>query len=88
MAKKGAARHANGPRPSAASPSIAAPEPKAILIGRHPELGSVFAAVDSEARFVRGEIRPSKLGALLAPFRNATEARAALKAAGAAIEAG
>ena len=46
----------------------------------------VFAAVDPSIRFTKGEVRESRLGALLAPFRTEIEARAALEAAGGQIE--
>lgn len=46
----------------------------------------VFAAVDPSVRFTKGEVRGSRLGALLAPFKTEIEARAALLEAGAQIE--
>jgi hypothetical protein len=56
----------------------------ALLTGQHVELGQVFAAVDPSARFVVPGIRPSRLGARLAPFESVDAGRHALERAGVA----
>lgn len=57
-----------------------------FLAGQHPELGTVYAAIDPEARFTTPAVRPSRFAASLAPFCCEEAARAALKGAG-AVEA-
>lgn len=60
----------------------------ALVVGQHPSLGRLLAAVDSSVHHVTGRVETSRLGAMLAPFRTAEEARSALIAAGATIEGG
>lgn len=59
-----------------------------ILTGELGDGGKLYASVDSTAHHVTGEARPSRLAALLAPFRTQVEAKAALEAAGATVTAG
>jgi hypothetical protein len=57
-----------------------------VLTGRHPELGRVWAAVDPKVRFTAPGLRATRLGALLAPFPNRSDAIAAMMTAGATVE--
>lgn len=57
-----------------------------ILTAIGPAETRLFAAVVPSVRFVAGEVRQSRMGALLAPFKSTEEARAALLAAGGQIE--
>lgn len=57
-----------------------------ILCAPAAELGSAFAAFDTSVRFTTGGVRPTRLGALLAPFQSEEAARSALIAAGARLE--
>lgn len=57
----------------------------AIITGRR-GAATLYACVDPSVRFTTGEVRSSKLGALLAPYRGEASARAALEAAGASID--
>ena len=57
-----------------------------FLTGTHPELGTVYAAIDPSARYTTPAVRPSRLAAVLAPFCCEEAARAALRGAGAALE--
>jgi hypothetical protein len=54
-----------------------------LLAGRHPERGLLYAAADATARYTEPQVRPTRLGAMLAPFPTEEAARAALDAAGA-----
>lgn len=53
------------------------------LTGQHPELGTLYAAIDERAHHVAGAIAPRRFGAFLSPFQSKNEAEAALAAAGA-----
>jgi hypothetical protein len=57
-----------------------------ILAARRDGGGRLFAAVDPAVRYVKGEVRDSRMGAMLAPFPTHIEARAALVAAGGQME--
>ena len=56
-----------------------------VVVGRHRELGLMYAGVCPEVRFTQPGLRPSRLGATLAPFVSEQAATAALTAAGATI---
>ncbi len=56
------------------------------LSGRHPERGRLWAAVDGNALFTSPEVRPSRVGSMLAPYPTAEGAEAALNAAGANVD--
>jgi hypothetical protein len=60
----------------------------AYIAGDHPERGRLIACIDGSARFTAGEVRASKLSALLAPFPDKDSALAALLDAGAVPEVG
>lgn len=83
LAAPGPGHHHLGDRPDSTSALPAKAVARAILVARHPELGRLFAAVDGAVRFTKPGLRPSRLGALLAPFPSVEAAKAALKAAGA-----
>jgi hypothetical protein len=57
--------------------------PPSVLTGHHPQRGLLWAAVDSNVRFLKGEIADRRFGAYLSPFSDEADAIAALKAAGA-----
>lgn len=57
-----------------------------VLCATIAELGQAYAAYDGAVRFTGGGVRPTKLGALLAPYRSEEEARSALIAAGARLD--
>lgn len=61
-------------------------KPSNLITATHPELGTLWAAVDPSAHHVEGGVRESRFGARLAPFRSREEAVAALTSAGCAFE--
>lgn len=60
----------------------AAMNPPTFLIAQHPRRGTLWAAVDKNARFPKAEIAERRFGAYLAPFTSEDDARDALIAAG------
>lgn len=58
------------------------PAPK-LLTGKHPERGLLWAAIDGNARFLKGEVADRRWGAYLKPFTSEEAAREALHYAGA-----
>jgi len=60
--------------------------PAKFISGWHPELGRIYAAIDDSARFTQPEVRPSRLGSMLAPYPTKEAAEAALRNAGAQID--
>jgi hypothetical protein len=57
-----------------------------IIEAEHPRDGRLFAAVAPEVKFTEGGVRPSRMGAMLAPFRSQELALAAIAAAGAKLK--
>lgn len=57
-----------------------------FLSGWHPDQGRIYAAIDESARFTSPEVRPSRLGSLLAPYPSVEAAEAALREAGAEVD--
>lgn len=57
-----------------------------VLCATIAELGQAYAAYDGAVRFTGGGVRPTKLGALLAPYQSEEAARSALLAAGARLD--
>lgn len=53
-----------------------------VITAQHPSRGTLYAAIEPTARFVRPEVRDSRFGARLAPFASINDAKAALTAAG------
>lgn len=53
-----------------------------LLTGQHQTSGKLWAAVDPTVHHVEGEVRETRFGARLAPFRSVDEAQAALIAVG------
>jgi hypothetical protein len=63
-------------------------QPPRFLIGRHPQRGLLWTAIDPNVNYLEPRITETRFAAYLAPFRSEDEARVALIAAGAAhIEA-
>jgi hypothetical protein len=56
-----------------------------IISGEHPMLGTLYAAVDPEARYVQPKVSELRFAAMLTPYRSAAEAEAALIEAGASL---
>ncbi len=54
-----------------------------FLIARHPELGTLWAAIDPHAHHAESAIGETRFAAYLKPFRSEDVASAALTAAGA-----
>lgn len=59
---------------------------KHLLRASHPARGTLWAAIDPDVHHIEPEVRDSRFGARLAPFRSLGEAKAALIAAGALLE--
>lgn len=57
-----------------------------LLTASHPELATLWAAVDPSVHHIEGGVRGSRFGARLAPFKTHAEAEAALIAAGGKLE--
>ncbi len=55
------------------------------VIGEHPQLGRLWAAIDPAAHHVEGRVAERRFSAFLAPFKSHEEAVAALLAAGASV---
>jgi hypothetical protein len=53
-----------------------------VLTAEHPTRGLLWASFDGSVHHITGEVRDSRFGARLAPFRSRAEAEAALVAAG------
>jgi hypothetical protein len=53
-----------------------------FLTASHPTRGTLWAAIDADARHLRGEVAERRFSAFLRPFRNEEEGAAALTAAG------
>lgn len=53
-----------------------------FLTGSHPEHGRMWAAIDPQVRFTTPQLRPSRLGAMLAPYPSEEAARAAFASSG------
>jgi hypothetical protein len=58
-------------------------QPPRFLIGRHPERGLMWAAIDCNVNYLEPRITETRFAAYLAPFRSEDDARDALIAAGA-----
>ncbi|QIK77976.1 hypothetical protein G7077_02660 [Sphingomonas piscis] len=62
-------------------------KPKSPYItATHPQRGTLWAAVDPDARNLEGRVEDLRFGAYLAPFKSAADAEAALRAAGGQLE--
>ncbi len=59
-----------------------------IIEAAHPQLGPLYAAVDPAATYVQGQVAELRFASLLAPFKTAEDAEAALIAAGANLQQG
>lgn len=59
-----------------------------FIVARHPRTGQIVAAVDPFARHIEPRLARSRYEAFHSPFPSETDARAALKAAGARIVPG
>ena len=57
-------------------------EPPRFLIGKHPERGLLWAAIDGNVRYLEPRITETRFAAYFAPFPSADEARTALLSAG------
>ncbi len=57
------------------------------VIGEHPQLGQLWAAIDPAVHHVEGRVAERRFSAFLAPFKSREDAEAALTAAGAKITA-
>lgn len=58
-----------------------------LLTASHPERETLWASFDASVHHVTGEVRDSRFGARLAPFKCRADAEAALVAAGGKLEA-
>lgn len=56
------------------------------IVGTHPTLGTLWAAIDEGAHHLEGRVAERRFPAFLAPFRSRQEAEAALVKAGAVPE--
>lgn len=56
-----------------------------IIVGQHPRLGAMFAAVDPSATYVQSRVQDMRFASLLTPFKDEAAAEAALVEAGAVI---
>jgi hypothetical protein len=59
-----------------------------LIMGKLPDAGNLFGAVDGSAHHVQGKVGETRFAALLSPFRSEADALAALKAAGATVIGG
>jgi hypothetical protein len=59
----------------------------AYITAKHPECGTLWAAVDPNCHHLEGKVEELRFSAFLCPFRSDDDARAALTAAGALVEA-
>lgn len=59
-----------------------------LIVGDHPTLGTLYAAIDSNARYVQPKVAGLRFAAMLTPFKNEAEAEAALLEAGATLPGG
>jgi hypothetical protein len=58
-----------------------------VIAAEHPDRGTLWASFDPSVHHIVGEVRDSRFGARLAPFKSKAEAGAALVAAGCVLEA-
>jgi hypothetical protein len=59
----------------------------AYINAKHPERGTLWAAVDPNCHHLDGKVEELRFSAFLCPFRSDDEVRTALVAAGAILEA-
>jgi hypothetical protein len=59
-------------------------QPPAFLVGKHPQQGILWAAIDPNVRYLEPRITETRFAAYLAPFIDEETARQALINAGAA----
>lgn len=57
-------------------------DPPKFITAEMPDGSTIFAAIDTRARFVEPKVAERKFGAFLTPFPSLLEAKAALVAAG------
>lgn len=62
-------------------------KPDKFLTAPHPELGTLWAAIDANTHHLEGRVAQRRFSAFLAPFKSRPEAEAALIAAGCTLEA-
>jgi hypothetical protein len=58
-------------------------QPPPFLVGKHPQQGILWAAIDPNVRYLEPRITETRFAAYLAPFTDVEAARQALIAAGA-----
>lgn len=57
-----------------------------VITAEHPMRGTLWASFDPSVHHIIGEVRETRFGARLAPFKSRTDAEAALVVAGASID--
>jgi hypothetical protein len=57
-----------------------------VLTAEHPTRGPLWASFDASVHHITGEVRDSRFGARLAPFRSRAQAEAALVEAGCKLD--